>query len=147
MLANFHLSSITGLGLLLFCGYFCGQLARYLRLPALIGYLAAGVLLGPSALHLFAKEQLLQLEFITTIALGCIAFIIGSELQLASLKKLGTGIIVIIFAQLLLAFLVVAGAVFWLSRSWPLLPELRCWGSRYSPPSLPPRLFLRLSVL
>ena len=123
MLANFQLSSITGLGLLLFCGYFCGQLARYLKLPALIGYLAAGILLGSSILDVLSKTQLHQLEFVTSIALGCISFIIGSELQLAALKKLGAGIIVIIFTQLLLAFLVVAGAVFWLTKD-PVLSLL-----------------------
>ncbi len=57
MLANLHLSSITGLGLLILCGYFCGQLARYLKLPALIGYLAAGVLLGPSILAVLNERS------------------------------------------------------------------------------------------
>lgn len=53
MLANFHLSSITGLGLLLFCGYFCGQMIRYLKLPALIGDLTL-----VDILHLCAEEFL-----------------------------------------------------------------------------------------
>ena len=120
MLANFHLSSITGLGLLLFCGYYCGQLARYLKLPALIGYLAAGVLLGPSILEVLSETQLHQLEFVTSIALGCIAFIIGSELELASLKKLGTGIIVIILAESMMAFVLVTAGIFLLTRNLSL---------------------------
>ncbi len=117
MLANLHLSSITGLGLLLLCGYFCGQLARYLKLPALIGYLAAGVLLGPSILDVLNENQLHHLEFITSLSLGCIAFIIGSELHLASLKKLGRGIVVVILAESLMAFVMVAGGVFLLTRN------------------------------
>ncbi len=120
MLANFHLSSISGLGLLLFCGYFCGQLARYLKLPALIGYLAAGVLLGPSILDVLSETQLHQLEFITSISLGCIAFIIGSELQLASLKKMGLGIIIIILSESFMAFVVVTGSIFLLTHNLPL---------------------------
>ncbi len=120
MLANVHLSSITGLGLLLFCGYFCGQLARYLKLPALIGYLTAGVLLGPSILGVLDKTQLHQLEFITSISLGCIAFIIGSELQLAALKKMGRGIVIIILAESLMAFILVAIGIFLLTKNIPL---------------------------
>ncbi len=120
MLSDIHLSSITGLGLLLFCGYFCGQLARCLKLPALIGYLAAGVLLGPSILNILSETQLHQLEFVTSISLGCIAFIIGSELQLASLKKLGRGIVVIILAESLIAFALVAAGIYLLTRNLSL---------------------------
>ncbi|MBN2808393.1 MAG: cation:proton antiporter [Deltaproteobacteria bacterium] len=122
-MAGLHLSSISALGLLLICGYGGGHLARRLKLPALLGYLAAGVLLGPSALKVFSREQLRQLEFITSIALGCIAFVIGSELQLSSLKKLGRGIAVVIVAESLMAFVVVAGALFWLTQD-PVLSLL-----------------------
>ncbi len=115
MLNTLNISAITGLGLLLITGYLCGLLAHRLKLPALTGYLAAGVLLGPSGLHMFTGVQLHQLDFLTSISFGCIAFIIGLELRLLSLKKLGLGIVVITFSQLLLAFLVVSGAVYWLT--------------------------------
>ncbi len=115
MLADLNLSPITGLGLLLFCGYFCGRLAVYMKLPALIGYLTAGVLLGPSILNIFSASQLHHLGFITSLALGCIAFIIGSELKLASLKKLGRGIGIIILAESLMAFILVAAGIYLLS--------------------------------
>ncbi len=120
MLATFHFSSITGLGLLIFCGYFCGQLACYLKLPALIGYLAAGVLLGSSILDVLNEIQLHQLGFITSLSLGCIAFVIGSELHLASLKKLGSGIVIIILAESLMAFVMAAGGIFLLTKNLPL---------------------------
>lgn len=120
MLANLHLSSITGLGLLLFCGYFCGLLARYMKLPALIGYLTAGVLLGPSILNVLSEAQLHHLGFITSLSLGCIAFIIGSELQLTSLKKLGRGIVVIILAESLMAFILVTAGIFLLTKNLSL---------------------------
>lgn len=120
MLTNLHLSSITGLGLLLFCGYFCGRLARYLKLPALIGYLAAGVMLGPSMLDVLNETQLHHLGFITSLSLGLIAFIIGSELHLGALKKLGSGIVVIILAESLLAFVMVTAGIFLLTKNLPL---------------------------
>jgi Kef-type K+ transport system membrane component KefB len=115
-----HLSSISGLGLLLLCGYLCGQLARAFKLPALIGYLAAGVLLGKSGLHIFTTQQLEQLSFIPSLSLGCIAFLIGSELQLSSLKKLGSGIIVVLLAESFMAFFLVTAAIFLFTGNLPL---------------------------
>ncbi|MCK5192327.1 MAG: cation:proton antiporter [Desulfobulbaceae bacterium] len=112
MLANLHLSSITSLGILLLCGFFCGRLAQRLKLPALVGYLFAGLLLGHSFLDILPHAQLLQLEFLTTISLGCVAFIIGSELHLSSLKRFGKGVVVIILLSSLLAFAAVFLAVF-----------------------------------
>ncbi len=120
MLTNLHLSPITSLGLLLFCGYFCGQLVRHLKLPALLGYLGAGVILGPSFLNAVGMDQLHHLGFITSISLGCIAFVIGSELHLASLKKLGGGIIVVILAESLMAFILVTAGTFLLTKNLSL---------------------------
>lgn len=112
MLAELHLTSVTALGLLLLCGFFCGKLAQRLKLPTLIGYLFAGLLLGPSFLNILTEDQLNQLEFLTTISLGCIAFIIGSELHISSLMRLGKGITVIILLESFLAFAAVTFAVF-----------------------------------
>lgn len=117
---TFELSSISGLGLLLICGYLLGQLVRRLKLPALIGYLCAGVLLGKSGLHIFNHQQLELLHFIPSLALGCIAFLIGSELQLGSLKKLGKGIIVVLFAESFMAFLLVLGATYFFTQDLPM---------------------------
>ena len=120
MLANLHLSSITSLGILLLCGFFCGRLAQRLKLPALVGYLFAGLLLGHSFLDILPHAQLLQLEFLTTISLGCVAFIIGSELHLSSLKRFGKGVVVIILMSSLLAFAAVFLAVFIYTRDLAL---------------------------
>lgn len=117
---NLQLSSISGLGLLLLCGYLFGQLARILKLPALIGYLFAGVLLGKSGLHIFNTHQLEQLSFIPSLSLGCIAFLIGSELQLKSLRKLGNGIFVVLLAESFMAFILVSAAIFLFTQNLPV---------------------------
>jgi len=117
---DLQLSSISGLGLLLLCGYLFGQLARIIKLPALIGYLFAGVLLGKSGLHIFSVQQLEQLSFIPSLSLGCIAFLIGSELQLNSLRKLGNGIFVVLLAESLMAFILVSTAIFLFTRNLPV---------------------------
>jgi NhaP-type Na+/H+ or K+/H+ antiporter len=123
MLLSLNLSPITALGLLLLTGYFGGALAHRLKLPALIGYLCAGVLLGPSVFGIMAEEQLLRLDFVTNISLGCIAFSIGSELQFSSLKRLGKGIVIIILAESLFAFATVALGIFLLTHD-PVLALL-----------------------
>jgi len=79
-----------------------------------------GVILGPSILNLIDQPMIEDLSFLTEIALGFVAFTIGSELSLSSLKRLGSGIISIIFAESFGAFLLVFAAVYFLTRDLPL---------------------------
>lgn len=115
-----ELSAITAIAFLLTAGYLCGRIARYLKLPALIGYLIAGVLLGPSLFDLFPETTLENLTFITNLSLGCIAFIIGSELKISSLRRMGTGIVILIITECLMAFLLVTAAVYLVSHNLAL---------------------------
>jgi len=114
------ISALTFLGIVTIAGFYIGHTARLVRLPSLIGYMILGVILGPSVLHLLSEPTMEHLSFITEIALGFVAFSIGAELSLSSLKRLGPGIISIIFAESFGAFFVVTGAVYVLSRDLPL---------------------------
>jgi len=114
------ISALTLLGIVTIVGFYMGHTARLVRLPSLIGYMILGVILGPSVLHLVSEPTMEHLSFITEIALGFVAFSIGAELSLSSLKRLGPGIISIIFAESFGAFFVVTGAVYVLSRDLPL---------------------------
>ena len=114
------LSALTVLGSATVGGFYAGRLARRLRLPSLIGYMVLGVLFGPSLLNLLNEEVLARTSFITEIALGFVAFSIGSELSIASLKRLRSGIVSIILAESLMAFVVVLGAVYLVTRNLPL---------------------------
>lgn len=133
MLAELHITSVTALGILLLCGFFCGRLAQRLKLPALVGYLFAGLLLGHSFLDILPHAQLLQLEFLTTISLGCVAFIIGSELHISTLRRLGKGVVVIILLESFLAFAAVSLAVFIYTRN----PALSLLFGAMAPASAP----------
>jgi Kef-type K+ transport system membrane component KefB len=119
-LSFLHLSGLTLLGASTIVAFYLGRAARLARLPSLIGYMVVGVILGPSVLHLFDEPSMERLSFITEIALGFVAFSIGSELNLASLKRLGFGIISIIFAESFSAFLVVVLGIYVLTRDLPL---------------------------
>ena len=115
-----HLSALTLLGIAVLAGFYAGRAVRFLRLPSIIGYMAVGVLLGPSVIHLFDEPVMAHLSFITQIALGLVAFSIGAELNLASLRRQGAGIVTVIFSESFGAFFVVMAGVYILTRDWPL---------------------------
>jgi len=115
-----HLSALTLLGIAVLAGFYAGRAVRFLRLPSIIGYMAVGVLLGPSVIHLFDESVMAHLSFITQIALGLVAFSIGAELNLASLRRQGAGIMAVIFSESFGAFFVVIAGVYILTRDWPL---------------------------
>jgi len=114
------ISALTLLGIATIVGFYMGHTARLVKLPSLIGYMVLGVILGPSVLHLLNETTMEHLSFVTEIALGFVAFSIGAELSLSSLKRLGPGIISIIFAESFAAFFVVTGAVYFLKHDLPL---------------------------
>lgn len=111
---------LTLVGTAVLFGFYAGHAARRLRLPSLIGYMLIGVVLGPSILGLFSESSMNSLSFITEVALGFVAFSIGAELSLSSLKKLGPGIVIIILAESFGAFALVLAAVYFLTRDLPL---------------------------
>jgi CPA2 family monovalent cation:H+ antiporter-2 len=57
-----------------------------LRLPTIVGFLAAGVVLGPGALELVAKKA--EIELMAEVGVVLLLFSIGLELSLSELKRL-----------------------------------------------------------
>ena len=108
------------IGVLTIAGLYSGKAFGLLRLPSIIGFMIVGVLVGPSLLGLVDESLSDSLGFIANIALGFVALSIGLELDFAELRKLGRGLIIVIFAESLLAFVVVAGAIYLLTRDLPL---------------------------
>jgi len=86
-------------------GCLAGQLAKSVRVSKLVGYLLAGLLLGPSLLRLVAREELAALAVVGEVALAVVSFKIGSELVFRDLKDLGKAFIAIALGE-------VSGAVF-----------------------------------
>ena len=116
----FNISALTLLGIITIVGFYLGHTARLVKLPSLIGYMVLGVIFGPSVLHLLSESTMEGLSFITEIALGFVAFSIGSELSISTLKRLGSGIISIIFVESFAAFAVVTTAVYFLTDDLPM---------------------------
>ncbi|OEU53606.1 MAG: hypothetical protein BA868_07220, partial [Desulfobacterales bacterium C00003106] len=119
-LSFLHTSLLTLLGIAAVAGFYMGHIARRAKLPALIGYMIFGVILGPSVLNIFDEPSIERLSFIAEIGLGFVAVTIGSELRISSLKRVGWSIVFIIFAESFMAFLVVAGALYLLTSDLAL---------------------------
>jgi Kef-type K+ transport system membrane component KefB len=117
---NLTLPVLLILGMTIIVSFYSGKSMKYVKLPSIIGYMFLGVILGPSLLNLLSDGLQVQLSFITEIALGFVALSIGIELNLVVLKKLGKGIIYIIFAESFGAFILVFVAVYLLTGNLPL---------------------------
>lgn len=114
-------SIIALVGFAIIIGLYSGKLARKTGLPSLIGFMLAGAITGVSVLRIFNVEILNHLSFIPDIALGFVAFSIGSELNLRVLKRLGKSLISILLCETLLTFILVTTAVLLVSGGdWPL---------------------------
>jgi len=100
-------------------GLLLSRFVKPLKLPAVTGYLIAGILVGPYCLGALgvpglgfnSMEQLEELSILSNVALGFIAFAIGNEFRLEDLKKNGKQATVIGIVQALVAALLVDGAL------------------------------------
>lgn len=97
---------IINLGIIMFLGLTFGRLAEYIKLPAIVGYLIAGLILGPIS-GVLNQNDTESLRLISDLALGFIAFEVGNELWFGKLKKSGKKIIIITLLQALLTSIIV----------------------------------------
>ena len=94
---------LLSLAIALFAGLMMTRLCKPLGLPAVTGYLIAGILIGPYCLGLLGIEGLGFTSFenvekfsiLSEAALGFIAFTIGNEFRLSSLKQIGKQAVII----------------------------------------------------
>ncbi|KYH34175.1 sodium/hydrogen exchanger family protein [Clostridium tepidiprofundi DSM 19306] len=94
-------------GMILISGLIMGKLVSYIKLPEVTGYLLAGVLIGPSILGIVPVEAAEKLNVISEMALGLIAYSIGSEFNFSHMKKIGKGILLITVLESLSAVILV----------------------------------------
>ena len=95
-----------------------GKLISKLKLPAILGWLIAGMIMGPHAVGLLGNS-LLEAPWFNTVEslLECIVgLMIGTELIWSKMKKAGKQILVTTITESLGTFLVVSlvfGIIFW----------------------------------
>jgi NhaP-type Na+/H+ or K+/H+ antiporter len=99
---------ILTIGIIMFTGFICGEIATKIRLPKVTGYIIAGVLLNPGLFKLIPVDFADNTDVVTNIALSFITFSVGGTLLYPHIRKLGKGIICITFFEAEFAFLAVA---------------------------------------
>jgi Kef-type K+ transport system membrane component KefB len=102
---------IFEVAIMLFCGLIFGRLVKFIKLPNVTGYLIAGLLLGPSFMNIIPIEMVNGFNVISDIALGFIAFSIGSEFKLSYFKQVGITPVVIATTESLGAIIFVTGTL------------------------------------
>ena len=108
-------SILLCISIALIVGLISNRFIKLVNLPNVTAYLIVGILLGPHFFSLFnenltgviSKEMMESFGIIVDVALGFIAFSIGSEFKLKNIKKLGKGVIVITLVQAFAALLFV----------------------------------------
>ncbi|NOH15524.1 cation:proton antiporter [Clostridium cochlearium] len=101
------MNPFISVGMAIILGVLFGKIMNKFKIPAVAGYVIAGLVLGVSCLNLISGEMSEQLSFIGDFALGIIAFNIGSELEYSVLKRLGKPIFIIAFFEAIFAFILV----------------------------------------
>lgn len=115
-------------------GLLLTRLTRKVHLPAVTAYLVAGLLLGPfvlgrlnlSGFGFTSLEQVDALNVITQVALGFIAFAMGNEFRMSSLRTIGKSAITIGIAQAVITTLVVDAVLIALHFCFPSIISIPC---------------------
>ncbi len=86
---------ILYVAIIMICGLSFGRLGKLAKLPNVTGYLIAGLVIGPALLKILPSSTVENFSVISEMALGFIAFSIGTEFKIAYFKQVGLAPIVI----------------------------------------------------
>ncbi len=133
-------------GIILFIGFVLGQEFKRFKLPKILGYLLAGVLLNPGICKFIPQTIVKSTDLIENIAIAFIAFAIGGTINFKELQKKGKQLVTITIFEAEITFIVITlgfiavlpfithiqGAG-WLSTFIPAAILLGCLGSPTDP--------------
>lgn len=113
------MNTLLSIAVAVIIGLLMTRVIKPLGLPAVTAYLVSGVLIGPYCLGRLglegvgfsSMEAVEELSLISKVALGFIAFAIGNEFRLSSLKKTGRQATIVGIVQGLVAALFVDAAL------------------------------------
>ena len=106
-MSKLELNIYTNLAIALFLALLSSKIMKKLHLPNVTGYLIIGLIAGPYCLKILSIEVIEQFLIIPEIALGFIAFSIGSEFKLSYLTRVGKSPVIIAIAEAFGAVLIV----------------------------------------
>ncbi|MFL5618954.1 MAG: cation:proton antiporter [Gemmatimonadaceae bacterium] len=108
-------------GFLILAADTVGRLAHAVRLPRIVGYLAAGLAFGPALFGVVTADATEKLAPVSSLAIALIAFLAGAELRWSELREHGTKILKILGTEMLLTLVVLTGLLVTLARFVPFL--------------------------
>lgn len=93
-------------------GFLFGKLASKLRMPAVLGFLVAGMVLGPNAANLLSQEILdaPSYEHLISVLECGMGLMLGTEMVWKRMRSYGTQVVVITLTESLGTFVVVSAA-------------------------------------
>lgn len=124
------MNQILCIALALVVGLLSSRLMKLIHLPNVTGYLISGIIFGPYVLGRFfgwnvidnSPTNINAISWISDIALGFIAFSIGSSFKLSVLKQVGKKVILITIFEALGGAIFVLGFLFLLKIFIPAIP-------------------------
>lgn len=111
-------------GILLLTADTFGALAHDLRLPRLVGYLVAGLALGPSVAGIVPPGVLEDLGMMKRLAVGLIGLLAGAELRMTDLRERHRTILLMVVFQMGTVLLALLGTALLIQRWLPFLQGL-----------------------
>ena len=111
---------LLALAIAMAMGLLLSRVIKLIHLPNVTAYLIAGLLVGPFVLNVLTAEMNAELAIISDVALGFIAYSIGSEFKLSYLKEIGAKPMVITLFEGCTASLMVFVTLVVLGQPMPL---------------------------
>jgi len=103
------MNEVLAVAIILLAGVGGGKIARrYFKLPAVTGYIFAGMLLGPSVFNIIDAEVQEVLQPVNDMAIGVLAVAIGGELRFAYLRTMWGNLCRVFFTESAITFAVVS---------------------------------------
>ena len=92
---------------------------RWLRLPAILGYLAAGVLMEPHTLGLAFGQDAESIKYLAEFGVVFLMFVIGLEFNLPKLRAMRRHVFGLGLAQVMLTIVIATAGSLLLAWAWP----------------------------
>ena len=93
-----HASELTGLALVVLVAVLCGVIASRFRQPAIVGYIFAGILLGPTAFGVVESRE--KIEFLAELGVLMLLFLIGLELPISQIRAMWKRVGIVALCQI-----------------------------------------------
>lgn len=112
---------LLAFGFLILAAYAAGELAVAARLPKLVGYIAAGIVFGPSVFQTVTTDAIGDLAPVSSLAIALIAFLAGAELRWGDVRERGLAMLRILGVEVALGLIAITGFLILLRDYVPFL--------------------------